>query len=223
MHTALRPADAVETIRELSQKHPLRVIGTSFGGAMWDRAQHQASSRSPHRWTGWPGWADGPSAPRSARPQAQDAGAVGRPGRRAPRDHRPVPKPGHRAQLAQSHVRSPRRHAPPEGDPGTDSERQARAGPQLALRGGVDPVRFIKTTVSKSCSCTSATRRPTASGLRPWAKATRATRPSARHAGNQVSGDAVIELAHEGDFKPTRPLRESLKMSRAYVKQTLGF
>ena len=33
----------------------------------------------------------------------------------------------------------------------------------------------------------------------------------------------VFELAHEGNFKPTRPLRDSLKMSRAYVKQTLGF
>jgi sugar phosphate isomerase/epimerase len=39
----------------------------------------------------------------------------------------------------------------------------------------------------------------------------------------RFSGDAVIELAHEGNFKPTRPLRDSLKMSRAYVKQTLGF
>jgi sugar phosphate isomerase/epimerase len=37
------------------------------------------------------------------------------------------------------------------------------------------------------------------------------------------SGDAVIELAHERSFKPTRPLRESLKMSRAYVRRTLGF
>jgi sugar phosphate isomerase/epimerase len=39
----------------------------------------------------------------------------------------------------------------------------------------------------------------------------------------KFSGDVVIELAHEGKFKPTRPLRDSLKMSRAYVKQTLGF
>ena len=40
MHTALRPKDAVERIGELSQKHRLPVLGTSFGGAMWDRAQH---------------------------------------------------------------------------------------------------------------------------------------------------------------------------------------
>ena len=37
------------------------------------------------------------------------------------------------------------------------------------------------------------------------------------------SGDAVIELAHPNNFKPTRPLRESLKMSREFVRQTLGY
>jgi sugar phosphate isomerase/epimerase len=36
------------------------------------------------------------------------------------------------------------------------------------------------------------------------------------------AGHAVIELAHEGGFRPTRPLRESLKLSRQYVKKTLG-
>jgi len=37
------------------------------------------------------------------------------------------------------------------------------------------------------------------------------------------SGDAVIELAHEADFKLTRPLRESLKISREFVLKTLGY
>ncbi len=41
MHTALLPDDAVERIGELSRKHKLPVLGTSFGGAMWDRAKHQ--------------------------------------------------------------------------------------------------------------------------------------------------------------------------------------
>jgi hypothetical protein len=31
----------------------------------------------------------------------------------------------------------------------------------------------------------------------------------------------VIELAHENDFEPTRPLRESLRISREFVRQTL--
>ncbi len=37
------------------------------------------------------------------------------------------------------------------------------------------------------------------------------------------SGDAVVELAHERDFEPTRPIRESLKMSRDYLRTTLGY
>jgi sugar phosphate isomerase/epimerase len=36
------------------------------------------------------------------------------------------------------------------------------------------------------------------------------------------AGDAIIELAHENGFVPTRPLRESLKMSRDYIKKTMG-
>jgi sugar phosphate isomerase/epimerase len=41
---------------------------------------------------------------------------------------------------------------------------------------------------------------------------------------NEISfdGDAIIELAHENGFVPTRPLRESLKMSRDYMKKTMG-
>jgi len=35
-------------------------------------------------------------------------------------------------------------------------------------------------------------------------------------------GDAIIELAHENGFVPARPLKESLKMSRDYLKQTMG-
>ena len=35
-------------------------------------------------------------------------------------------------------------------------------------------------------------------------------------------GDAIIELAFENGFVPTRPIRESLKMSRDYMKKTMG-
>jgi len=42
MHTALRYPDAVELIAALSREHNLPVIGTSFGGDMWDRTQHEA-------------------------------------------------------------------------------------------------------------------------------------------------------------------------------------
>lgn len=39
MHTVLEPDEAVERIGNLSAEHELAVIGTSFGGNMWDPAQ----------------------------------------------------------------------------------------------------------------------------------------------------------------------------------------
>lgn len=36
-------------------------------------------------------------------------------------------------------------------------------------------------------------------------------------------GLAVIELAHERTFKPTRPIRESLKISREFVRRVMGY
>jgi len=37
------------------------------------------------------------------------------------------------------------------------------------------------------------------------------------------NGDLVIELAHEGGFIPTRPIKESLKMSREYMQESMGY
>ena len=39
----------------------------------------------------------------------------------------------------------------------------------------------------------------------------------------RFQGDLVVELAHENDFVPTRPIRESLHMSREYVKKEMGY
>jgi sugar phosphate isomerase/epimerase len=39
----------------------------------------------------------------------------------------------------------------------------------------------------------------------------------------KYSGDVAIELAHPKGFQLTRPLRESWKMSREYVRRTLGY
>jgi len=36
-------------------------------------------------------------------------------------------------------------------------------------------------------------------------------------------GDIIIELAHEDGFVPTRPLKESLKMSRESIRKSMGY
>jgi sugar phosphate isomerase/epimerase len=39
----------------------------------------------------------------------------------------------------------------------------------------------------------------------------------------KFSGTLAIELAHPAGFTPTRPLRESFKMSREYVRRVMGY
>jgi sugar phosphate isomerase/epimerase len=101
-----------------------------------------------------------------------------------------------------------------------------KLGPDLnwLVRGGVDPVKFIETYGDRIVFLH--LRDQKADGK--WSEAMGEGNMDYVAIGKALqkvkfSGDAVIELAHEGNFKPTRPLRESLKMSRAYVKQTLGF
>lgn len=36
-------------------------------------------------------------------------------------------------------------------------------------------------------------------------------------------GNAVIELAFPGDYKPVNPLKEDWKLSRKYVKKVFGW
>ncbi len=101
-----------------------------------------------------------------------------------------------------------------------------KLGPDLnwLVRAGVDPVSFIKTYGSQIVFLH--LRDQKADGK--WSEAMGEGNTDYVAIGKALqevkfSGDAVIELAHEANFKPTRPLRDSFKMSRAYVKQTLGF
>jgi sugar phosphate isomerase/epimerase len=101
-----------------------------------------------------------------------------------------------------------------------------KLGPDLnwLLRGGVDPVDFIRRRGSQIVFLH--LRDQTAAGK--WTEAMGegdmdyvAIGKALRAAG--FSGDAAIELAHESGFKLTRPLRDSLKISREYVRKTMGY
>ncbi|MBS0000865.1 MAG: sugar phosphate isomerase/epimerase, partial [Cyclobacteriaceae bacterium] len=39
----------------------------------------------------------------------------------------------------------------------------------------------------------------------------------------RFNGDLIVELAHENNFEPTRPIRESLHMSREFMKNTMDY
>ncbi len=46
---------------------------------------------------------------------------------------------------------------------------------------------------------------------------------SPAYAGVLRAGDMAVELAHEKGVPLSRPLRESFRMSRAYVRKTMGY
>jgi len=226
MHTALRYPDAVERIRGLSDKNALPVIGTSFEGAMWDRERHEVVYEDART-----------VVTRLAKLGGRTLGtSVGK-----------APQPKTAAQL-DAQVELLRRIMTLCKDTGVvlnlhnhtyEVENNmhdllgtlaripdVKLGPDLnwLLRGGVDPVTFIEAFGDRIVFLH--IRDQKADGK--WSEAVGegdmdyvAIGKALRAA--RFSGDAVIELAHESSFKPTRPLRESLKMSRAYVRQTLGY
>ena len=226
MHTALRPQDAVDRISELSEKHQLPVIGTSFGGAMWDRQRHNAIrddaelviihlAKLGGRTLGTSvGSARGLKTPAQLDAQADLLRTI-----RAICEANGVVLNLHnhtyevennQHDLKGTLVRIP----------------DVKLGPDLnwLVRAGVDPVEFIARYGNRIVLLH--LRDQKAGGT--WSEAMGegdmdylAIGKALRAVG--FSGDAIIELAHPQGFQLTRPLRESLKMSRAFVEDTLGY
>ncbi len=226
MHTALRHPDAVERIGELSKKHNLPVLGTSYEGPMWDRAKHQAILDDAElvitRLAKLGGRTFGTSvgnAPKKKTGEQLDAQAE------------MVRK---LIAIGQKHgvVINLHNHTYEVVDNMHDLKGtlaripDARLGPDLnwLVRGGVDPVWFIRQYGKQIVFLH--LRDQKADGK--WSEALGEgdmDYVAISQALHEIPfrGDAVIELAHERDFKPTRPLRESLKMSREFVRRVLGY
>ena len=226
MHTALRYPDAVERIEALSKKHNLPVIGTSFGGAMWDRTKHEAVLEDARivvtRLAKLGGRTLGTSVGRA--PQTKTAVQLDVQAELL----RKIMKLCHdNGVVLNLHNHTYEVENDMHDLKGTlERLPDVKLGPDLnwLVRGGVDPVDFIE-TYGRSIVFLHL-RDQNADGT--WSEAMGegdmdyiAIGQALRTAG--FSGDAVIELAHERNFKPTRPLRESLKMSRTFVSKTLGF
>ena len=226
MHTALRYGDAVERIAALSKEHNLPVIGTSFGGAMWDRAQHETVFSDAlivvTRLAELGGRTLGTSVGKA--PQSKTAAQLDAQAELLRRIMNLCRDNGIELNL---HNHTYEVEDDMHDLAGTISRiPEARLGPDLnwLLRGGVDPVDFIEAYGDRIVFLH--IRDQNADGT--WSEAVGegdmdyvAIGRALRAAG--FWGDAVIELAHERKFKPTRPLRDSLSMSRAYVRKTLGF
>ena len=226
MHVALRHEDAVDRIGALITKYKLPVIGTSFEGPMWNREKHAAI------------YAD-------AETVITRVAALG--GRTLGVSVGAAPKPKTDEQLdaqadllrrmmvlCQRHkvVLNLHNHTYEVENGEHDLKGtliripDIKLGPDLnwLVRAKVDPVDFILRYGSKIVFLH--LRDQKADGK--WSEAMGegsmdyvAIGSALRKVG--FSGDAMIELAFESGFKPTRPLRETLRMSREYVRKTLGF
>lgn len=226
MHTALKSADAVERIGELSRKHGLPVLGTSFSGRMWDRSQHSAILEEAHlvieRLARLGGRTLGTSVgDKKERKTGADFDAQAELLRKLMdvcRKHQVVLN-------LHNHVYEVR-----DGEhdlKGTLARvPDVKLGPDIGwlARAGIDPVDFIRRHRARLVFAH--LRDEKAGGTWPEAMGEgvidyRAVGLALRHA--RFSGDLAIELAHERGFVLTRPLRESLKISRQYVRKVMGY
>jgi sugar phosphate isomerase/epimerase len=226
MHTALRPGDAVERIGALSEKHALPIIGTSYGAKMYDRAGQNAILEDAE-----------PVITRLARLGGRTLGtSVGDAGRPKTSDELDAQADLLKKIIAigEAHgvVLNLHNHTYEVRDDMHDLRGtlaripNVKLGPDLnwLLRGGVDPVRFIRRFAGQIVFLH--LRDQKADGT--WSEALGEGDMDYVAIGKALravhfGGDAVIELAHERNFRPTRPLRESLKISRRFVREVLGY
>ena len=226
MHTALNYPDAVERIAALSNEHNLPVIGTSFGGAMWDRKQHEAVFEDARivvtRLAELGGRTLGTSVGKA--PKTKTAGQLDA---QAELLRRIMNLCRDNGVVLNLHNHTYEVENDMHDLNGTLARiPDIKLGPDLnwLVRGGVDPVDFIE--AYRESIVFLHIRDQNADGT--WSEAVGEGDMDYVAIGRALravsfSGDAVIELAHEGNFKPTRPLRDSLKMSRTCVMNTLGF
>lgn len=229
MHNALLPADAVARISALSEKHNLPIIGCSFMGNMWDRKQHKAILKDAEqvisslaqvggRTLGTTvGWASADEMTRKT-PEQLDA--------QADLLRRII-------AICQAHgiVLNLHNHTYEVVNDQYDLKGtlarlpDVKLGPDInwLVRAGVDPVAFIRQynqrIVFLHLRDQDADRRWTEAmgdGVTDFAGISEALHEV------HFQGDLVIELAHEQNYHPTRPLRDSLKISRDYIRRVFG-
>jgi sugar phosphate isomerase/epimerase len=230
MHTALRPDDAVARIGELSRKNQLPIIGMSFDGAMWNREMHPivlsdaklviprlatlggrtlGTSVGPVRW--------GLKIPKTEQ-QLDDQADLLRQLMALCEQHGVVLNLHNHTYEVENDLHDLKGTL--KRIPGI------KLGPDLnwLIRGGVDPVAFIRQYGRQIVFMH--LRDQTKDGR--WVEAMGEGDTDFVAIGRALhdinfEGDAVIELAHEKDFKPTRPLRESFRISREFVRRTLDY
>jgi len=226
MHTALLPDDAVQRIGDLARKHELPVLGTSFGAAMWDRKQHAAiledAEKVIARLAALGGTTFGTSVGSAGHPKTEeelDAQADLLKKIIAIAESKGVVLNLHNHKYEVENdlhdLRGTLARIP-----------DARLGPDLdwLVQAGVDPVEFLRQFGDRIVFLHLRDQKQDKTWVEAMGEGDM-DYAAVRDALIQIDfrGHAVIELAHPRDLKLTRPLRESLKISRQFVRRTLKF
>ena len=226
MERALRDPESVARIGDLSSKYKLPIIGTSYEAAMWDRSKHRQIIDDA-----------GMVIERVAKLGGRTLGtSVGDAGRK-----KTATELNAQAELIEklTRIAGPHRvtlnlhnHIYEVKDEEFDLKGtlsrlpDAKLGPDLDwLTGaGVDPADFIRRYGRRIVYLHLRDRKADmvwsealGEGSIDYRRVARALRDVG------FAGDAAIELAHSPGFKLTRPLRESWKMSREYVRTVFGW
>jgi sugar phosphate isomerase/epimerase len=226
MHHALLHDGAAGRIQELSRRHRLPIIGSSWSANLWDRAQHATALAEAQtvieRLHAVGGRTLGISVGDARRKKSEtefdaQAGALRRVMKLCA-DNGVVPN-------LHNHVYEVRDG---EHDLNGTLARipEIKLGPDLGwlFRARIDPVDFIRRRGRQMVFAH--LRNEKADGKWPEDLSEgvidyRAIGEALRGAGFQ--GDLMIELAHEREFQPTRSIGESIRISRRYVRRVMRY
>lgn len=225
MHTAFHPDGAAERIAELSKQHGLPVLGTSFGGKLWDRAAHAEVMASAEKviprlaQVGGRtlGTSTGPKPGAKKTPEELDAQAeLLRKIMKLGADHGVVLNLHNHTYEAldnEYEIRNMIERLP-----------DVKLGPDLnwLLRAGVEPLDFVRRHGRRVVFLHL---RDQAAGK--WVEALGEGEfdyPALARVLKETSfqGDAVVELAHERGHVFKRPMGENFKLSREHIRKTMG-
>jgi sugar phosphate isomerase/epimerase len=227
MEHPLRKEETTLLIAELIEQHQLPLLGTSYGADMWDKSKHSEILEDVEN-----------IMIHMARVSARTFGtSVGHPPGRAKTEDEMDAQAELLLKLVDlgkknGVVLNLHNHTYEVENNLLDLKGTLKRipgiklGPDLnwLLRAGVDPISFLKEYQENIVFIH--LRDQLGNGL--WPESLGEGDVDFQEIGQTLdtidfSGDLVIELAHEGGFEPTRPIRESLKMSREYLRETAGY
>ena len=227
MEQPLRKAETTKIIAELIDQFQLPLIGTSYGADMWNRSKHNEILEDVES-----------IMENMERVKARTFGtSVGRPSGRMKTEE----ELDSQAELLRKLIATGKRKGvvlnlhnhtyEVENDlfdlKGTLMRiPEVNLGPDLnwLLRAGINPIDFLEEFKNRIVFIH--LRDQLNNGK--WPESVGEGDVDFEEIGNTLekidfNGDLVVELAHENGFEPTRPIRESLKMSREHIRKTMGY